>query len=374
MKGWLSVVASGFLLALWVFPQAAADEGGASASPQIRTYYIAVDEVAWDYAPSDTNQITGRPFTDEENTWIKSGPERIGKVCLKALYREYTDSTFATLKPVPPERQHLGLLGPLLRAEVGDTLQVVFKNNARFPFSVHPHGVFYAKESEGAPYNDGTSGANKGDDAVPPGGTHTYTWQVPERAGPGPRDGTSVVWIYHSHTDEVRDTNAGLVGAIIVTARGMARADGSPLDVDREFVNLFAIFDENSSHYLGQNIQTYAGEPKEVERDEPEFMESNLKHGINGYLYGNMPPMTTRKGERVRWYLLGLGTEVDLHTPHWHAQSVLWMGMRTDMVELLPGSMRVVDMIPDNPGTWLYHCHVNDHITAGMVATFTVLP
>jgi hephaestin len=50
------------------------------------------------------------------------------------------------------------------------------------------------------------------------------------------------------------------------------------------------------------------------------------------------------------------------------------MGMRTDLIELLPGSMRIVDMVPDNPGTWLYHCHVNDHITAGMLARFRVTP
>jgi FtsP/CotA-like multicopper oxidase with cupredoxin domain len=47
-------------------------------------------------------------------------------------------------------------------------------------------------------------------------------------------------------------------------------------------------------------------------------------------------------------------------------------GMRMDMVELLPGSMKTVDMVPDDPGTWLYHCHVNDHIIAGMMALFTV--
>ncbi|MGR9074439.1 MAG: multicopper oxidase domain-containing protein [Gammaproteobacteria bacterium] len=25
-----------------------------------------------------------------------------------------------------------------------------------------------------------------------------------------------------------------------------------------------------------------------------------------------------------------------------------------------------------NPGVWMYHCHVNDHLTAGMMNTFTV--
>ena len=65
---------------------------------------------------------------------------------------------------------------------------------------MHPHGVFYDKDSEGASYDDGTSGADKEDDAVPPGKTHTYTWKVPERAGPGPNDPSSIVWLYHSHT------------------------------------------------------------------------------------------------------------------------------------------------------------------------------
>jgi hephaestin len=81
-----------------------------------------------------------------------------------------------------------------------------------------------------------------------------------------------------------------------------------------------------------------------------------------------------RKGERVRWYLMGMGTEVDLHTPHWHGQSVTVNGMRTDVTSLLPATMVVANMMPDNAGEWLYHCHVNDHIDAGMIATFDVLP
>jgi Multicopper oxidase len=27
-------------------------------------------------------------------------------------------------------------------------------------------------------------------------------------------------------------------------------------------------------------------------------------------------------------------------------------------------------MVTDNPGTWLFHCHVNDHFTAGMQVCF----
>ena len=65
-------------------------------------------------------------------------------------------------------------------------MKIVFRNNTRSPASMHPHDVLYDKKREGAPYDDGTGRRRKGDDAVAPGATYTYTWQVPERAGPGP--------------------------------------------------------------------------------------------------------------------------------------------------------------------------------------------
>jgi manganese oxidase len=34
--------------------------------------------------------------------------------------------------------------------------------------------------------------------------------------------------------------------------------------------------------------------------------------------------------------------------------------------------MRVADMVPDEVGTWLDHCHVKDHITAGRQALYTI--
>ena len=341
---------------------------------QTRTYHIAAIEVDWDYAPTGINKISGNAFGASENVFVQSGKERIGKVYRKAVYREYTDAAFTTAKAVAPQWEHLGALGPVIRGEVGDTINVVFKNMASFPASMHPHGVLYTKSSEGAPYNDGTSGADKADDAVPPGGTHTYTWQVPERAGPGPMDGSSILWMYHSHPNEPADTNSGLVGPLIVTRKGSANPDGSPKDIDREFVTLWTVFDENASHYLEQNVNRFTGRPDRVmlRLEDPEFKESNLMHSVNGYVYGNLAGLTMKRGERVRWYMMSIGTEVDLHTPHWHGQTVLLMGSRMDMVELLPGSMKTVDMAPDNPGTWLYHCHVNDHITAGMMALFTV--
>ena len=359
-------------------PPATADHTGhanlaagatATCTGKTRTYFIAADEVQWDYAPSGKNLITGKPFDDVANVFVAPGPDRVGHIYMKSQYREYTDASFTTLKPRPAKWQHLGLLGPAIEAEVGDTIKVVFKNNTRFPASVHPHGVFYTKAGEGAPYADGTSGGDKADDAVATGQTYTYVWKVPERAGPGPMEGSSTMWMYHSHVDEPGDTNGGLMGPMIITRCGQARPDGSPADVDRELVVNFSVMDENTSIWAETNRLALAAPPA---ADDDEFIESNLMHSINGYVYGNLPGLTMKKGERVRWYVMAMGTEVDLHTPHWHGNTVVSNGMREDVVQLLPASMLTADMVPDDVGTWLFHCHVNDHILAGMQALYTV--
>jgi FtsP/CotA-like multicopper oxidase with cupredoxin domain len=358
------------------------------AESKVRTYYVAADEVEWDYAPGGVNKMMGMKFDGYSKVFVERGPHRIGSIYRKAIYREYTDETFAHLKPRPAEWESSGILGPILRAEVGDTIRVVFKNNATHPYSMHPHGVFYKKDSEGALYEDGTSGSDKFGSAVPPGKTHVYTWEVPERAGPGPNDPSSIVWLYHSHSYEMSDVHSGLVGAIIISRRGAADAAGKPKDVDREFVCLFMLFDENQSWYLDHNIQTYTGDPKGVNKSEfipvdadgnlaaagTGFSVANGKFAINGYIYGTGPAMTMKKGERVRWYLVGLGEGFSFHTPHWHGNVVLQDGKRTDVVSLMQAQMVTVDMVPDDPGTWMFHCHLDDHMEAGMMAFYKVEP
>ncbi len=123
--------------------------------------------------------------------------------------------------------------------------------------------LWVASGPEGAPYQD-SSGEEGKKGTVPPGGTHTYIWPVPERAGPAHGDMSSVLWMYHSHVSEIADVNAGLIGPMIITARGMAKADGTPKDVDREFVVAFASVEETESPYLQENIQQYMGDPKSV--------------------------------------------------------------------------------------------------------------
>lgn len=198
-----------------------------------RVYYLAAEPVAWDYAPARGDVCRGgvQAFTAEQSVFVEPGPLRFGSTYTKARYVEYQDDSYTSRVPRGDDEVYLGLLGPLLRAEVGDTVVIHLVNNLDVAVSMHTHGALYNKSSEGTPYADG-QGPNPGA-AVPPGGRHTYVWSIPDRAAPGPAEGSSKLWMYHSHTHEVGDTYAGLVGGLVVTARGMADDQGRPRDVDR---------------------------------------------------------------------------------------------------------------------------------------------
>ena len=331
----------------------------------MRTYFIAADEVDWNYLPRGIDGMMGMKPSGYAKLYTQRGRGYIGSVYRKAVYREYTDATFSRLKPRPPQQQYLGIVGPIVHAQVGDTIRIVFRNHGTHPYSIHPHGVLYEPAMEGSSYDRGMPVGTADGNAVAPGKTFTYVWRVPERAGPGPNDPSSIVWAYHSHVDERRDVNSGLIGAIVVTRRGAARPDGTPRNVDREFVTYFVYFDENHSWFLKDNVRRFVGkqDPKKLYATAPfdasgdfdPFMGSgmpaaNFKSTMNGYQYANMPMPVMHVGERVRWYVLTIGEGLNFHTPHWHGNSVVSNGNRVDVLNLAPAQSLVADMVPDNAG------------------------
>jgi FtsP/CotA-like multicopper oxidase with cupredoxin domain len=312
----------------------------ARVTPHTRTYYIAAEDVQWDFAPLGSDPVFSRPLPE---------PWGVQTVYAKQHYVQYTDNTFTTTVPQPAWQ---GILGPMIRGVVRDTIKVVFRNKTDMPLSIHPHGVAYDPPNEGSFYDPPRGGG----DTVTAGGTYTYTWFVRPEAGPQPGEPSSKVWLYHSHAVDVdAEVYRGLIGTIVISDPAHARDDGSPNDVDREFATLWMVFNEA---------------PPDAPEDE---VEPHLKHSINGYFFGNLPGLTMNQGDRVRWYVVSMGTEVDWHTPHWHGVVLqLEGGTYTDVIEVGPAAMKVGDMVADNPGTWLLHCHVADHMMAGMYAPFTI--
>ena len=144
---------------------------------------------------------------------------------------------------------------------------------------------------------------------------------------------------------------------MIITRKGMARPDGSPIDVDRELVTGFIEVDENHSWYVEENISTYTTDPKGTLIARSPFGDMIVvagpgkpgapavppdptaigpafgawfKETINGYSYGHTPGLTMKVGQRVRWYLMG-STNFEFHAPHWHGNVVDVNHMRTDV-------------------------------------------
>eukprot|EP00042_Codosiga_hollandica_P042578 m.393654 g.393654 ORF g.393654 m.393654 type:complete len:1125 (+) comp56357_c0_seq7:539-3913(+) len=354
---------------------------------KIREYFLQAETVEWNYAPSGNNLCgaTPRPFegielsnTEHIDPQDAASPRdaRIGTTYLKAKYVAYTDATFSTVRTTGEEAE-LGILGPVMRAEVGDLISVTFKNTLDFPITVHPHGVHYLKDSEGAPYEDGVaSGVKMGNDMVMPGQTVVQHWHVPERAGPAEAQGSSVMWLYHSHFDEIADTLAGLVGYIIVIRKGMADARMKPKDVDKEVFTLFQIFNEAGSLFFEDNLHRLFGSeiPEGVEEDKA-FLEANMKPSINGYMYCNLPVIALQTCKRVRWYVSALGSENDMHTVSWDGQVVNEPPSthNADTLLLLAASMRSVDHVPVKFNTsWIFQANADDLSLLGETAKVTV--
>eukprot|EP01084_Bolivina_argentea_P257308 433474_1 len=347
-------------------------------TPADRIYMIGCVEEIWDYAPTGKNLITGE--TIEEGATgafhlLGNGKDRIGSKYWKGLYREYTDLCFKHQKR-SAEDEHLGTLGPNIRAITGETIKVFYKNQCTFHSSIHPHGLLYEKHSEGAFYVD-NDGITEGDLVPANGGKFIYIWKA--RNNMVDVGVSSKMWIYHSHVAlAVPEINAGLFGALIITKKGMetSKTNLKPKDIDGEFTTFFMVYDENDSSLADRNLGLITD--GEAVKNDPLFRSSNRMHSINGYLWGNLETLIMDKCDNIRWYTCSLGgapgAEQDgPHSPHWHGNNVVdTFGDNTDTLVLIPGTTFTVTMLCDNAAIWLYHCHVHDHIEGGQISHYTV--
>ena len=88
------VMTAGWLLSVSSGQRGAAQNTSPQATGTIRRYYIAADEVDWNYAPAELDPMTGKPYDERARIFVENGPTQIGRVYKKAIYREYTDASF----------------------------------------------------------------------------------------------------------------------------------------------------------------------------------------------------------------------------------------------------------------------------------------
>ncbi|KAM6300260.1 coagulation factor VIII [Aegotheles albertisi] len=325
---------------------------------EVRQYFIAAVEVMWEYG----NQ---RPQHFLKATDPRRGRGKLFRQYRKVVFREYTDESFTQPLPRGELDEHLGILGPYIRAEVEDVIMVIFKNLASRPFSFHSTLQEY-EESQGT---------KQGGEVVQPGELRKYSWKVLPQMAPTTQEFDCKAWAYFSNVDLEKDLHSGLIGPLIICRRGVLSFTFRRQLAVQEFSLLFTIFDETKSWYFLENMERNCRPPSCIQQDNPDFKKNHSFHAINGYVNDTLPGLVMGQQQRVRWHLLNMGSTEDIHSVHFHGQlfSVRTsQEYRMGVYNLYPGVFRTVEMWPSHAGIWRVECKVGEHLQAGMSALFLV--
>uniref|UniRef100_A0A665XEF3 Coagulation factor VIII, procoagulant component n=1 Tax=Echeneis naucrates TaxID=173247 RepID=A0A665XEF3_ECHNA len=317
-----------------------------------QTYYIAAEEVTWDYG-------IRKPF------------QKFLPSYKKVVFQGYRGEDFKRPINRGALQQHLGLLGPLIRAEANDLITVVFKNNASRPYSFHLHGVYDRSQGAGVAQTHASS-APPGvpGEPVPPGESRTYNWRVSRKQGPTDTEFDCKTGAYYSTVDKERDLHSGLIGPLVICRPGTLGNHETT-----EFALLFHTFDETKSWYMEENLRQHCAPPCQANTADPWYHISNKFAAINGYVAETLPGLLVAKYQQVRWHLLNVGNDGEYHAVHFHGLPfTLHTGQehRMGVYNLFPGVFGTVEMTPPTDGTWLVECTIGDYQLAGMRAKLLV--
>lgn len=237
--------------------------------------------------------------------------------------------------------------GPEIRVTEGDRVRVLVKNELPVPTTIHWHGV----ELENA--MDGVPGVTQ--QAIPPGEEFVYDF-IAKPAG---------TRMYHSHQDSDVQMELGLYGSLIVEPR-----EPPVVEYDREYTY---ILDERALDFtpdvaLGKT--PYPGESRGGVLNYDLFL-------MNGKAGSAVTPLELGKSERVLLRVINLGNLVHSMHLHGHTMRVVatdgnpvprdaqWL---KDTVTVGPGERVDLEIFAENPGVWMFHCHMPNHSANGMMA------
>ncbi len=240
--------------------------------------------------------------------------------------------------------------GPELRVREGDLVRVTLRNRLSVPTTIHWHGIHLRPEM------DGPAGLNQ--EAVAPGNDFVYEF-VATPAG--------TRW-YHSHADPQLQVPMGLYGPLLVEPRTPVR----PYSYDREYTLMLGEWDSELTPDVA------AGRAERGPRDR------QLRGGelgadmflVNGRAHGAIPPLVVAEGERVLIRIINAGHLA--HPVHGHGHSFklvatdgnpvpAGMEWTKDTVFIGPSERYDIEFFANNPGVWMFHCHIEHHMANGMM-------
>lgn len=223
--------------------------------------------------------------------------------------------------------------GPLLRVTEGDTVRVNFTNELPEPTVIHFHGPTLPNKMDGVP------GVTQ--EVVPTGGRFVYEFTA-NPAG---------MFMYHTHHNSAVQEPKGLYGLFQVDPKaGGQHPDVEAYQVISEFGGFFA---------------------------------------INGKAFPATEPIETRVGQNLLIHLANVGQMSHPMHLHGHSFKVVatdghpvppGLELTKDVMNIGPGERYDLLVEADNPGTWVFHCHILSHVQnhgvepGGMLTVVKVLP
>jgi FtsP/CotA-like multicopper oxidase with cupredoxin domain len=216
--------------------------------------------------------------------------------------------------------------GPVLRANVGDKIRIVLKNELTESTSLHLHGVRVPNAMDGVdPYTQ---------KPIEPGGKFSYEFTALEPA----------VGMYHSHHNAQVQVPNGLAGALLIgdwKDLGMKAAGGRLADsdgkADQEVVMVL-----NDSGTIGLSLNG-----KSFPATAPYTMKVGETMLVHYYNEGNMThPMHLHQPSG----LVVAHDGVPLEYPFW-----------ADTLNVAPGERWTVAYTAKDAGVWAWHCHILTH-------------
>ena len=219
--------------------------------------------------------------------------------------------------------------GPTIQVIQGDRVRLVVDNHLPEPTSMHWHGFEIPHSMDGGP---GIS-----QDSIKPGGRFIYEFTLNQQG----------TYFYHSHM--AMQEMFGMLGAFIMHPKNAC----SPR-VDKDFVYM---------------LQEYAVLPNNTV---PNTMNMEFNWLVlNGKAGPAVTPMVIRLGDRVRIRIVNLG--MDHHPMHLHGHTFYITGTEGGRIPesaWYPGNTvlvgvaqaRDIEFVANNPGDWMFHCHLPHHM------------
>ena len=205
--------------------------------------------------------------------------------------------------------------GPTLKAEVGDKVKIVIKNELAESTSIHFHGLIVPNSMDGVP--DITQ------EPIKPGATFTY-----EFTAKGP-----AVGMYHSHQNAAIQVPNGLAGAFLIGQEPVPQG----VSISQEIPMML-----NDAGTIGLTL--------------------------NGKSFPATAPIVAKNGDYVLVHYLNEG--VMAHPMHLHgmAQRIiakdgipLAQAYDADTILVGPGERYSVLVHATETGVWAWHCHILPH-------------